>query len=218
MKLIVPIGGQRGSTAVGLVVGLILGLLVAVIVAIFVTKAPVPWVNKVPATKPSEIRTAGGTSGADLPDPNRSLNSKAGKADTNPNAPAEQRDSILGLLGQLGQENTPKASEIKSGDAAKSAPVNATPSTPPPANSESKSDTENTRYMLQAGAFRDRSEAEERKGKLAFLGYESRITTVEREGNTIYRVRIGPFKDEEAKIARKRLADGGIETSLIPMR
>ncbi|HEY0855616.1 MAG TPA: hypothetical protein VGE16_01070, partial [Albitalea sp.] len=39
---------QRGGFAVGLIVGLIVGLAVALGVALYVTKVPVPFVNKVP--------------------------------------------------------------------------------------------------------------------------------------------------------------------------
>src|SRR5215831_3277312 len=39
---------QRGGFAMGLIVGLIIGLAVALGVALYVTKVPVPFVNKVP--------------------------------------------------------------------------------------------------------------------------------------------------------------------------
>ena len=39
---------QRGGFAVGLVVGLLIGLGVALAVALYVTKAPIPFINKVP--------------------------------------------------------------------------------------------------------------------------------------------------------------------------
>ena len=45
--------GQRGGFAVGLIIGLLIGLALALGVALYVTKVPVPFVNKVPQ------RTAG---------------------------------------------------------------------------------------------------------------------------------------------------------------
>ena len=39
---------QRGGFAMGLIVGLLVGLAVALGVALYITKAPVPFVNKVP--------------------------------------------------------------------------------------------------------------------------------------------------------------------------
>ena len=39
---------QRGGFVLGLVVGLLVGLALALAVALYITKAPVPFVNKVP--------------------------------------------------------------------------------------------------------------------------------------------------------------------------
>ncbi|MFO1336606.1 MAG: hypothetical protein U1E80_16200, partial [Piscinibacter sp.] len=39
---------QRGGFALGLIVGLLIGLALALAVALYVTKVPVPFVNKVP--------------------------------------------------------------------------------------------------------------------------------------------------------------------------
>ena len=39
---------QRGGFAIGLVVGLLIGLALALGVALYITKAPVPFINKVP--------------------------------------------------------------------------------------------------------------------------------------------------------------------------
>ena len=207
---------QAGTTIVGMLIGLVLGLVVAVLVAIFVTKAPVPFVNKAPKTgeKVLEPKTAG-----DAPDPNKSLHSKNSKT-SDPAAPAsgqtepENKDSILGLLGSLGKENLPPQKEATKADPTK-----------PVKSSETKSDNikpadpDGTRYLLQAGAFRERDDAEAMKGKLALLGMEARISTVERDGNTIYRVRTGPYKQlDDANSVRKRMADGGVETSLVPIR
>jgi cell division protein FtsN len=224
---------QRGSTGVGLMIGLILGLLVAVMVAVFVTKAPVPWVtkvgkhqdSKVGENKPVELKV-----GSEMPDPNKSLNSKNSKIGEAPapgtaqgeTAQSENKDSILGLLGSLGKENTPatkepsKEPERPAAKVTESKPAESKAAEP---KVEKPAEPESTRYMLQAGAFRDRDDADGMKGKLALLGYEARITTIERDGNTIYRVRTGPFKQlDDANSVRKRLADGGVETSLVPLR
>jgi hypothetical protein len=39
---------QRGGFALGLIVGLLIGLALALVVALYVTKVPVPFINKVP--------------------------------------------------------------------------------------------------------------------------------------------------------------------------
>ncbi len=228
---------QHGSTAVGILMGLILGLVVAVLVAVFVTKAPVPFVNKVPGAgarvepKPDSKTDQKPAPVAEAGDPNKTLSSKTAKPSDNgtpsgdrtaeAGSPTEGKDSIFGLLGQLnkdGQKSAPTPSgepknQVK--DSAKEAPneVAVKPKTP----DEQAVDT--TRYLLQAGAFREREDADGMKGRLALLGIEARISTVDRDGTTIYRVRSGPYKQlDDANGARRRMAEGGIETSLVPIR
>ena len=50
---------QRGRFVTGLVVGLLAGLTVALAVALYITKAPVPFINKVPQRSRSEERRVG---------------------------------------------------------------------------------------------------------------------------------------------------------------
>ena len=45
---------QRGGLVLGLIIGLLIGLAVALGVALWVTKAPVPFVNKVPPRTPEQ--------------------------------------------------------------------------------------------------------------------------------------------------------------------
>ncbi|MFN5811184.1 MAG: sporulation protein, partial [Burkholderiales bacterium] len=37
---------QRGNTLVGFILGLVVGLLIALVVAVYVTKVPIPFMNK----------------------------------------------------------------------------------------------------------------------------------------------------------------------------
>ena len=233
---------QSGTTIAGILIGLVLGLVVAVLVAIFVTKAPVPFVNKAPKTgeRSLEPKTA-----ADAPDPNKPLQGKNAKTSdpsgqtAQTGAAPENKDSILGLLGSLGKENTPAQKDAAKADASKTDPTKAdvtksdatkqdpsksakasdTKTDSAKADAAKPADPDGTRYLLQAGAFRERDDAEAMKGKLALLGMEARISTIERDGNTIYRVRTGPYKQlDDANSVRKRMADGGVETSLVPIR
>ena len=54
MKAVPPRSAQRGGFQIGLVVGLLIGLAAALAVALYVTKAPNPFVNKVPARTPTQ--------------------------------------------------------------------------------------------------------------------------------------------------------------------
>ena len=48
--------GQRGGFVIGLIIGLLIGLALALGVALYVTKVPVPFVNKVPQRTPGSAR------------------------------------------------------------------------------------------------------------------------------------------------------------------
>ncbi|RMG49609.1 MAG: SPOR domain-containing protein [Gammaproteobacteria bacterium] len=83
------------------------------------------------------------------------------------------------------------------------------PATP----SESSTPAAGVRYILQAGSFRDGSEAERLRARLALLGVESRIQRVVVNGDTWHRVRIGPFADlQQLRAVRKRLSNHHIKT------
>lgn len=179
---------MRGGTLLGFMIGLIVGLSIAVVVAIFVTRAPVPFVNK--ANRAPE-RAIEPKSQAEAPDPNAPLYSKSrpGPEPASPAAPAG------------------------------SPPVAVAPPTAPPAAAPDSKGDDRATYLLQAGAFRSSSEAESMKAKLALIGFEARVLTADVNGQTMYRVRIGPYAQLDAmNRARARLAENGIEASVVRQR
>ncbi len=71
-------------------------------------------------------------------------------------------------------------------------------------------------YFLQAGAFREVSDAESTRGKLALLGFEATISDRVSDAGTLHRVRIGPFGQAEAmNRARAKLVDSGIDVAIV---
>lgn len=76
---------QHGGTVIGFLAGLIVGLSIAVIVALFVTRAPVPFVNK--GHRMGE-RAGEPRNGAVLPDPNAPLRAQPGAEGAPPGSPA----------------------------------------------------------------------------------------------------------------------------------
>ncbi|ACC69380.1 SPOR domain-containing protein [Paraburkholderia phymatum] len=82
--------------------------------------------------------------------------------------------------------------------------------TPPAANDA------NTGYLLQVGAYKTAADAEQQRARLAFQGFESKVTQRDAGGVTYYRVRIGPFsKFEDMNTTRQRLSDAGVDTAVI---
>ncbi len=75
-------------------------------------------------------------------------------------------------------------------------------------------------YIIQAGSYRDREEADKQKATLALLGAESRIETVTIDGqSTFYRVRVGPLKDfGKVQILSSRLEDNGIPAMVVKVK
>ena len=68
-------------------------------------------------------------------------------------------------------------------------------------------------YLLQVGSFREKTDAEQMKARLALLGITTRIQTVTVNEATWHRVRVGPISGgRQADEMRSLLADNGIES------
>lgn len=107
-------------------------------------------------------------------------------------------------------------------------PVQVASATPPPATSvtpkppavvatqgnlakPAAAASDNTRYLLQAGAFQASGQAEEMKAKIAMLGLGARVESAQISGKTVYRVRMGPYGTAgDLADAKRKLADGGL--------
>lgn len=74
------------------------------------------------------------------------------------------------------------------------------------------------RYLLQAGSFRTRAEADQRRAQLLLSGQSVNVQDVKiAGGETWYRVMVGPFADEAAmKKARQQLTSMKVES--LPVR
>jgi cell division protein FtsN len=191
--------GQRGSVVIGLMIGVLLGLAMAVAVAIFVTRAPLPFVNKATrgADRPAEPKSA-----AEAPDPNRALSSRSRGSDSagQPRAAGEVQTPAAGA-------SLPPPADVGSGNG----DSNDAPDRPAP--------TEAPLYALQVGAFRMADDAESMKGKLALIGLEARVLPAEVNGQRVYRVRIGPYsRSDDVTRAKARLEENGIEASVVRSR
>lgn len=191
---------QRGGTVIGLVIGIVLGLGIAAVVALLVTKATVPFVSK-QARAPVPVATE---ADGKLPDPNRGLYSK----DVTPTAPPMAVAPSTAVV---------SGSNISSDSAVIApAPPNVAPGADgsKPAVERTTPDTGIT--TLQAGAFSNADDAESMRGRLALLGFDSRVQPAERDGAKIFRVRLGPYgRIDDLNRARQRLIENGVEATLV---
>jgi cell division protein FtsN len=200
---------QRGGFAVGFIIGLLFGLVLALAVALYVTKVPVPFINKVPQ-RTAEQDAAEVEKNKNW-DPNSALYGKnpapkasaaaggaasAAMPTAKASAPGGARDPAAILAGRTPAASAPRgaASQVAS--------------TKPGADPFS--------YFLQVGAYTRTEEAEQQRAKVAMLGFEARLTEREQAGQTVYRVRLGPYeKKEAAEAAKEKLVDAGVETALV---
>lgn len=96
-----------------------------------------------------------------------------------------------------------------------------TPATPPAAAAPTlpraePAPADNTRYILQAGAFQASGQAEELKAKIALLGLGARVESAQIGGKTVYRVRMGPYGTAgELAEAKRKLAGGGLDAMAV---
>jgi cell division protein FtsN len=74
-----------------------------------------------------------------------------------------------------------------------------------------------TRILLQTGSFREFTQADEMKARLAMMGLQANIRQVQVEGQTFHRVYLGPFENEtQADRWADRLRRENIEVLRLP--
>lgn len=198
---------QRGGFALGMVLGLLLGLALALGVALFITRAPNPFVNKVPQ-RTAEQDSAEAERNRNW-DPNAPL---GGKAVARASAAASEAASAAAMA--------PPA-QPPAAQATASAPAAAKPAAKDPAAILSGGDTAKPAadpfvYFVQSGAYSRSDEAEQQRAKLAMMGHTAKITEREQAGRTVHRVRIGPFPmRDEADALQTRLQEAGLEAQIV---
>ncbi|MCX7893557.1 MAG: SPOR domain-containing protein [Burkholderiales bacterium] len=186
-----PKAKRGGSTLVGIFIGLLLGLGIAIAVAVYITRAPVPFVQK---QKPVERPAGTPPSGAELPKP---------KAEEKPVVADKDKPRFDFYKILPGQEEPVTEKQVR--DAAKEA---------------GKPGAPKETYVIQAGAFQNPADADNLKAKLALMGLEAAIepATLPDRG-TWYRVRLGPYSRlDEINRVRQQLAQGGVDATLVKLK
>jgi cell division protein FtsN len=202
---------QRGGTLLGLIIGALIGLGAALAVAVYITKVPVPFMNKSQARNPD--------SDAAEAKKNKDWNPNAPLAGKNQPKPPPAAVEVPGVaVPDPSAGAVPKAAASAPAKVAKPAPAD-------PLGDLAKAKVEGLSsgpgadpfsYFIQAGAFRTPEDAEQQRAKLLLLGMQAKVTEREQAGRTVYRVRLGPFdKKEDADKAKERLDNNSIETALV---
>lgn len=194
---------QRGGTLLGFIIGVVVGLGVALAVAVYVTKVPVPFLNKGQSRSP-EQDAAEAKKNKDW-DPNAPLYNKSTAKPATPApavaSPAPKSDKKAAVASPAPKpENKPAVSADPLGDLVRA----------------KGAATEPFSYFVQVGAFRTQEDAESQRAKLSLAGVQAKVTEREQSGRQVFRVRVGPFdKKEEADSSKEKLEAAGYETALV---
>lgn len=217
----------------GMIVGLLAGLAVALGVALYVTKVPVPFVDKVPqhtaqqdaaeaernkswnpnaalGNKAPPVRTPAPAAEAPVAKADAPADAKAdGKADAKTDAKAEVK---------VETREVPKEEPVvaKAEPAPKSAAAAASAASAASAARSAAAGADPYFYFVQVGAFAQSGDAEQQRARVGLTGLTARVTEREQSGRTVYRVRVGPLDTrEEAEKVKDQVVSAGLSEATL---
>lgn len=222
--------GQGGGTFLGLILGMMVGLGIALAVAFYVSRLPNPFVAKNPS------RLASREAIDHSKDPNAALRSRGEVLPLPPvqrqqtteedlSRAVERREAPPEKAPRTAEEQHPAqpapAPQRQSADplgdlvAARSRAYE-TPRQPAPQPAPQPQRADPFSYFVQAGAFRLQADAEAQRARLLLLGMQASVTQRDQAGRPIWRVRVGPFQNQDAADRTKaRLAENGFDAALV---
>ncbi len=206
---------QRGGTFLGFIIGVVVGLACALAVAVYVTKVPVPFINK-GQTRSADQDAEEAKKNKDW-DPNAPLYGK------NPAKPALAAASAASAAAPAvvapAAPGAAKSADVKPADTKKPEVKAAASADPIGELAKAKTaaaEGEPFVYWVQVGAYRTAEDAESQRAKLSLSGIETKISEREQSGRTVFRVRVGPFdKKEDGEKTKDKLDKAGLETALV---
>ena len=180
---------QYGGTILGFILGLGVGLGIAFVIAFYLSK-------NTPQERP-------GMRAPSLP---LAIKPSAAPAEGQAVAPAEPVDLNKPLQGKSpAPASSDPIGDLVNGKTSTDKPVDPSPT--------AKSDSI---YFLQVGAFTKRADADAQKANLAIQGIQAQLSEVTSDGNTLWRVRVGPYNSvDESNPVRDKLSGMGMKPTLI---
>jgi cell division septation protein DedD len=167
-------------------------------VAVYVTKVPVPFVNK-GQSRSVEQDAAEARKNKDW-DPNAPLYGK------NPARPAAAASAAGGTGRRHRDGRRTGAPGLRSRRPEVKPAVTGRPAGRPGEGPVIRRQVDPFTYFVQVGAYRTPEDAEAQRAKLSLAGVEARVSEREQSGRTVYRVRVGPFeKREDADRTKEKL-------------
>ena len=185
----------RGGTLLGVLIGFLLGLGVAAVLAFVLTRMPNPFDGR------------SGKPGHDIVTPQlSSIERDAPKAGDRP-----RFDFGKILPGTEGRRVQKDDVAVAPATAQPAKAVAVIPASNPTVDSPAG------KYFLQAGAYQNAADAEDQRAKLALMGIEATMQSVEiPEKGTLNRVRLGPYSSvDEMNQVKTELLKRGVSTAVI---
>lgn len=214
---------QLGGTLLGFVIGVLCGLAAALAVAVYVTNVPVPFVDRGVTRKAAQDAAEA--------EHNKGWNPNAGLVGTQEplpppttNGPAAGSGPTLLSPGADTEAAPSQATEAPRGtdplgDLVRSKLGDDAPATSAQASAPAPSSAPTAQpfvYFVQVGAFRSAEDANAQRAKVAMLGMSSQVTEREQAGRPVFRVRLGPFNQQNmAEATRDQLVKEGVEAALV---
>ena len=227
--------GQGGGTFLGLILGMMIGLGIALGVAYYVSRLPNPFVAK----NPSRLAARGSIDQS--MDPNAALRSRREvqplppaqtqqtAAQGEPRRVEEPRETPPRTEAPRERSAEPQATLPGAAEQQRTAPARpaadpldtliaersrAQAARTPAAQQPQRADP--FTYYVQAGAFRQAGDAEAQRARLLLMGVQASVTQRDQAGRPIWRVRVGPFQNQDAADRTKaRLAENGFDAALV---
>jgi cell division protein FtsN len=207
------LSSQRGGFALGLIVGLLIGVGLSLAVALYVTKVPVPFIDKVPQ-RTAEQDAAEARKNENW-NPNALLSGKSGGAPATPGAPAGPTTPVTPAAPAAPAVVAPPASAGAATPAPVAPPVAVIGASRPAASARSAIET--LGYVVQIASYSRAAEAEQQRTRLILAGLpDVKVVEFDQGGAKMYRVRLGPFKvREDADRAKDQAASAGFSDASV---
>lgn len=203
-----------GLAMLPFVLGLTVGLVIAAAVALYVTRAPVPFVDRGIQRSSSPPGLAGPADGASEP--------VAGRGSAAPQQD-EEKPEARSKAATAPPSAMPRSPATNSGTPPIAPPATASGASAPgsaPSGTGSAGQPPSAasvnQFFLQMTAFKSSEEADQMRARLAFMGYEAQISETKKDSLVFYRVRLGPYRSfEELNRAKTSLSDNGLESTVV---
>ncbi|MFM2075996.1 MAG: hypothetical protein RJB34_2301 [Pseudomonadota bacterium] len=181
-------GGTGQTSALkGFLVGLLTGLILAAVLALYVSRVPVPFMDRGVSRNPQ----------ADQAETERNK-------DWNPNAVLGNNVATPVIPAPAVEQNAPSTPSTKDplGDLV--------------ASKTPKLSAQVERYAVQAGAYAAEADAKSQRARLVLLGVQAQVVAAELNGKSVYRVRTAPVAQKfQAEAIQDQLKAAGVESSLV---